>query len=137
MARQGDSRNCQELNTSIKTNSLQYDKGFPFFREPLEIGKFSLDETRQFKYDSSQLKNYYPPSDITKCRFDLKSGYEIMIQKDDSVKEYIDTLLQWIMESKDRFVIKKTSSQSHPSSKEGSAPKPENEDFQRYNNSVQ
>jgi len=119
MATGCSSNNVQQFDDSLSTNSFQYDKGFPFFREPLEIGKFSLDESRQFKNNSSQLKYYYPPKDSSKCKFDLRSGYGIMIHKDEDVKEYIDTLLQWIMESKDRFLIKK--SNPHSQLKEGNS----------------
>ncbi|XP_035828326.1 decapping and exoribonuclease protein isoform X2 [Aplysia californica] len=107
----------ESASPALKTSPLyRFEKSFPYFREPGEIGTFSLDADRQFHNDKRQLKSYFPPKDPGHCRFDLKHGYEIMIHKDESVKEYLHTLLQWIMESRDRFVVKKTPSKGSCSS---------------------
>ena len=90
----------------IQTDHSKYDKNFPHFRKPDEIGSFSLDDQHHFFNDRSQLREYYPPKDVRKCQFDLRHGYHKMIKKDESVRELIDNMLNWIMENKERFIIK-------------------------------
>lgn len=95
------------LKSVLQTYCEKYDKSFPYFRQPTEVGSFSLDEQRIFHHNRSQLKNYHPPRNVECCQFDLNHGYSQMIKKDESVKEKIDNMLKWIMENKDRFTIKK------------------------------
>jgi len=89
----------------LKTHSRLYNEKFPFFRQPQEIGFFSLDEARVQQDDRSQLKDYFPPKNSEHCKFDLRYGYDKMIKRDEQVKEYIDNLLHWIMNHKDKFIV--------------------------------
>lgn len=87
----------------------KFDGKFPFFRKPKEIGKLSIDLQRVFHNDKSQLKFYIPPLDLNHVKFDLRNGYKDFIRKDESVKEYIDNILRWILNNPKQLGLKDTS----------------------------
>ena len=72
----------------------RFDREFPYFRLPSEVGSFSLDASRVYVDSRSHLRVYSPPSDRT-VAWDLSHGYSDFIQRDESKKEYIDHLLKW------------------------------------------
>ena len=86
---------------------VKFDKNFPFYRRPQEIGYFSLDIKRQIAHDKSQLRYYTVPQNV--C-FDLRLGFEKMIQKDEEQKEFIDHILKWILKHRHVFAIRSRSS---------------------------
>ena len=97
----------QKLLKTFSVHPLSYfDKKFPFFRQPKEIGSFSQDFKRNFKDDSSQLSLYCPPLHGECVAYDLRKGYDTYIKRDESVKEYIDDLLRWISQHKDVFSLR-------------------------------
>jgi RAT1-interacting protein len=98
------SRKRKAESAWLRTSPDQFDRQFPNFREPVEQGSFSLDEGRRFRHDSSQLRNFVPPADLTRCALDLTHGYKDMIHRDESVKEFLDDLLRWIMCNKHKFL---------------------------------
>ena len=73
----------------------RFDRQFPYFRLPTELGSFSLDASRNYVHNRSHLRVYSPPSD-RKVAWDLSNGYSDFIQRDETKMEYIDHLLQWI-----------------------------------------
>ena len=73
----------------------RFDGEFPYFRLPTELGSFSLDGSREFVDNRSHLRVYSPPSDGN-IAWDLSHGYNVFVKRDESKKEYIDHLLQWI-----------------------------------------
>jgi len=73
----------------------RFDREFPYFRLPSELGSFSLDGSRKFVDSRSHLRVYSPPGDGN-IAWDLSHGYDVFVQRDESKKEYIDHLLQWI-----------------------------------------
>jgi len=73
----------------------RFDRAFPYFRLPSELGCFSLDASREYVDSRSHLRVYSPPSDRN-VAWDLSHGYNVFIQRDESKKEYIDHLLKWI-----------------------------------------
>ncbi|XP_060587638.1 decapping and exoribonuclease protein-like isoform X2 [Ruditapes philippinarum] len=89
-------------------NRRQFDKMSPFFKQPLEIGAFSLDISRNFDNSRNQLKFFIKPQDLQKVEFNLRKGYRKMIRKDDSKPEYIDNILRWITNNPDELSIKGT-----------------------------
>ncbi|XP_045212576.1 decapping and exoribonuclease protein-like isoform X1 [Mercenaria mercenaria] len=96
-------------DTSFDTRNHRYfDKNFPFFRQPVEIGSFSLDINRKFEHSRKQLKYYVKPSDLNRVHFNLCEGYSTMIRKDETVKESINYMyiLSWISENMEKFAIK-------------------------------
>ena len=73
----------------------RFDREFPYFRMPSELGSFSLDGSREFVDGRLQLRVYSPPSDKN-IAWDLSHGYSVFVHRDESKKEYIDHLLKWI-----------------------------------------
>jgi len=73
----------------------RFDQKFPHFRLPSELGSFSLDASRDYVDSRSHLRVYCPPSDGN-ISWDLSHGYNVFIQRDESKKEYIDHLLNWV-----------------------------------------
>ena len=81
----------------------KFSQGFPYFRQPVEFGFFSLDGTRAFHNDASQLKAYIPPRIQFDLDYDLRDGYGTHIEKDDDIKERLTHLLTWIKRNKAKF----------------------------------
>ncbi|KAK6171101.1 hypothetical protein SNE40_019359 [Patella caerulea] len=83
----------------------QFDKDFPYFREPREVGSFSQDSNGHCHPDKRQLKYvvHYPNKSVN---FNLRKGFKEMIKKDESKLEYIDDLLRWVISEPRAFVSK-------------------------------
>ncbi|KFM75770.1 Protein Dom3Z, partial [Stegodyphus mimosarum] len=86
----------------VVQNAFHYNGNFPSFRQPTEIGCFSLDGERQFHDDNHQLKYLVMPRSITGLHMDLNKGYSEAIKKDFQKKEKIDTMLRWILTHQER-----------------------------------
>ncbi|KAK9767201.1 decapping endonuclease targeting mRNA [Basidiobolus ranarum] len=67
------------------------------FRQPVEIGSFSYDSERNTRMDDSELKYYYPPE----LNSSLSENYEKYIERDQSVPEHIDALLECLTHVKE------------------------------------
>lgn len=80
------------LNFSLERLE-DFNKPFPSYRQPVEIGCFSIDGDRKLLRNKSQLKYYSAPK---KLNLPLSSGYESCIDKKDSREEGIVLLLEWI-----------------------------------------
>lgn len=73
-----------------------YERDFPVYKQPVEVGGFSLDSQRRFFNDSRQLRYYVEPD--RNPNFDLRDGYkDRFVKRDDSVKEKLDHVLRWIL----------------------------------------
>ena len=101
---------------SFNVNPLsKFDLPFPNYRQPTEIGCFSLDAKRDFTDGSSQLRYYCSPSksdqkDVTNnLGFDLKIGYDQFIKKDENDEERLNDPLRWILHNR-KFIVKDQSS---------------------------
>lgn len=112
----------------MKTSPYLYDRAFPNLREPVEVGRFSLDGNRKFRHDSSQLRSFLPPDNWDRCAFNLRDGYRDMIKRDESKKEYLNDLLRWIMLNKQKFAVRPTPSKD----KQHQAKYVEEQIFNRY-----
>ncbi|KAG1169830.1 hypothetical protein G6F70_008113 [Rhizopus microsporus] len=66
----------------------RYEGSFPVYKQPQELTCYSIDHHRRVWFDDREMKYYYPPSGK-----DLNVGYDQFIQRDESVSEHIDTLL--------------------------------------------
>lgn len=93
-----------------------YDKKFPFFRRPRIIGSFSLDGSRKFVADRSQMRFFCPEklknsaqagSSYKRVQWNLNEGYDKVIHKDQNFKkdEGISCMLKWILQNKNAFEV--------------------------------
>ena len=97
-----------KLNSSLSVHPSHYSSKFPFYREPSEIGCFSLDSKRQFHHNNSQLRYCVLPDNLDRVQFDLNQGYAECIKRDETVKDYIDDMLRWISHNKHKFLLAQT-----------------------------
>ena len=70
-----------------------FNQPFPNYRQPVEIGCFSVDGDRKMLRNKSQLKYYSAPK---KLNLPLSAGYESFVAKKDAKEEGIKLLLEWI-----------------------------------------
>lgn len=83
----------------LSTRKEHYERDFPVYKQPVEVGSFSLDSQRRFFNDSRQMKYYVEPD--RSPRFDLRDGYrDRYVKRDESVKERLDHLLRWLLENR-------------------------------------
>lgn len=96
---------------SLSTRAQLYERVFPQYRQPVEVGVFSLDSERAFFNDSRQLRYYVDPGN--KPNFNLRDGYrDRFIKRDDAVKERLDHILRWIVANRAKLLSTHTSSSS-------------------------
>ena len=81
----------------------KFEGDSPYFRQPKEVGCFSLDEERQFLDNDSRLRYYTPPEVVD---FDLRAGYKEFIRRDEEKKDRLDDMLRWIKLHPEKFRIK-------------------------------
>lgn len=93
----------------LSTRRELYERDFPVYKQPVEIGTFSLDSERRFFNDSRQLRYYVEPD--RSPNFNLRDGYRDRFRKrDDSVKEKLDHILRWILANRSKLSSKSTKS---------------------------
>lgn len=96
---------------SLSARAQLYERVFPQYRQPVEVGVFSLDSHRDFYNDSRQLRYYVEPEN--KPKFNLRDGYrDRFIKRDDGVKERLDHILRWIGANRAKLRSTHTSSSS-------------------------
>lgn len=87
----------------------------PFYRQPIEVGHFSLDDHRRFHDDKRQLRYFSPPRDIN---FDLRAGYKDFVKRNEDVKEGLENLLQWVQCHHEKFeIVQSPTSETPPEGK--------------------
>lgn len=96
---ENNARRVRPTESPLQTMSVLrqlYDRDFPVYKQPVEIGHFSLDSKRNFWSDARQLRYYAEPE---KCpNFNLRDGYhDRFVKRDDSIKEKLDHILRWIL----------------------------------------
>ncbi|XP_061892323.1 decapping and exoribonuclease protein [Entelurus aequoreus] len=96
---------------ALSTRRELYQRDFPLYRQPVEVGSFSLDSQRRFFNDSRQMRYYVEPEKGP--HFDLKDGYkDRFIQRDERVKEKLDHILRWILANRSKVARRTDSSHS-------------------------
>lgn len=86
----------------LSTRKELYERDFPVYKQPVEVGCFSLDSERRFFNDSRQMRYYVEPD--RNPNFDLRDGYkDRFIKRDDSVKEKLDHILRWIVANRSKL----------------------------------
>ncbi|XP_006791528.1 decapping and exoribonuclease protein [Neolamprologus brichardi] len=87
---------------TLSTRRELYERDFPVYKQPVEVGCFSLDSERRFFNDSRQMRYYVEPD--KNPNFNLRDGYrDRFIKRDDSVKERLDHILRWIVANKSKI----------------------------------
>eukprot|EP00118_Oscarella_pearsei_P004300 m.18146 g.18146 ORF g.18146 m.18146 type:complete len:395 (+) comp27606_c0_seq2:157-1341(+) len=74
----------------------QFCGSFPTYKQPKELGSYSLDWDRQFHDDQRCRKVYTPPEPGKPVNFDLSEGYKAFVGKDEDEKHYLNPILTWI-----------------------------------------
>ncbi len=92
----------KEINQGFCVKNASFNKKFPFFRQPMEIGSFSIDAERRFTDGRERLRKYKEPGSRN-VQFNLRDGYKIFEARDETKKEYINYILRWVLLHKDRF----------------------------------
>ncbi|KAM4598492.1 decapping and exoribonuclease protein [Polymixia lowei] len=96
---------------ALSTRRQLYERDFPVYKQPVEVGSFSLDSARRFFNDSRQLRYYVEPD---RCpNFDLRDGYkDRFVKRDDGVKEKLDHILRWILANRSKLQSRATTASS-------------------------
>ncbi|CAJ1074982.1 decapping and exoribonuclease protein [Xyrichtys novacula] len=95
----------------LSTRRELYERDFPVYKQPVEVGSFSLDSRRRFFNDARQLRYYVEPD--KEPNFDLRDGYkDRFIKRDDSVKEKLDHILRWILANRSKLSSKSAENKS-------------------------
>ncbi|XP_066498680.1 decapping and exoribonuclease protein [Hoplias malabaricus] len=98
----GGAETFRPVPQSLGTRRHLYERDFPVYKQPVEVGVFSLDSERRFHGDPRQLRYFVDPGKSP--NLNLRDGYrDRFIKRDDGVKENLDHLLRWIVENKDRL----------------------------------
>ncbi|CAB1456912.1 unnamed protein product [Pleuronectes platessa] len=96
---------------SLSTRKELYERDFPVYKQPVEVGSFSLDGERRFFNDARQMRYYEEPE--RSPNFDLRDGYkDRFIKRDDSVKEKLDHILRWIIANRTKCSSSATTASS-------------------------
>lgn len=83
----------------LSSRKEHYERDFPVYKQPVEVGSFSLDSERRFFNDGRQMRYYTQPD--RSPSFDLRDGYrDRYVKRNDSVKERLDHLLRWVLENR-------------------------------------
>ncbi|XP_071962628.1 decapping and exoribonuclease protein-like [Antedon mediterranea] len=82
----------------------RFNGKFPFFRQPVEVGCFSMDKDRKLHTDARMLKYLYDTREKS-VHYDLQHGYSVYEKRDDDVKERLNNIMRWILGMKKHFVL--------------------------------
>lgn len=95
-------RSTEEGQQTLSAHRQLYERNFPLYKQPVEVGCFSLDSRRNFCNDQRQLRYYVQPTKSPD--FNLRDGYTSrFVKRDDSVKEKLDHVLKWILANRDKI----------------------------------
>jgi len=87
---------------TLSTRRQLYERNFPLYKQPVEVGCFSLDSHRNFFNDQRQMRYYVEPR--KRPDFNLRDGYtNRFVKRDDGVKEKLDHILRWILANRDKI----------------------------------
>lgn len=96
---------------TLSTRKELYERDFPLYKQPVEVGCFSLDSQRRFFNDDRQMRFYVEPDKSP--NFDLRDGYkDRYVKRDENVKERLDHILKWIITNMSKLKSKGTANSS-------------------------
>ncbi|XP_068606310.1 decapping and exoribonuclease protein [Brachionichthys hirsutus] len=97
----------------MSTRKERYERDFPVYKQPVEVGCFSLDSGRKFFNDGRQMRYYNEPD--RNPNFNLRDGYaDRFTKRDESVKEKLDHILRWILANRSELNSKAAASSLCP-----------------------
>ncbi|KAI8059289.1 hypothetical protein BC940DRAFT_328364 [Gongronella butleri] len=76
-------------------HTSRYQGSFPVYKQPTELTSYSIDHERRVWFDDRELKYYYPATGK-----DLTVGFDKFIERDETVPEHLDTLLDALTDAK-------------------------------------
>ncbi|XDV13873.1 hypothetical protein PO909_002184 [Leuciscus waleckii] len=86
---------------TLSAHRQLYERNFPLYKQPVEVGFFSLDSHRNFFNDQRKLRYY------------VEDGYtNRFVKRDDGVKEKLDHMLKWILANRDKIKTRDQTSSS-------------------------
>ncbi|UYV80923.1 DXO [Cordylochernes scorpioides] len=85
------------FDTTIPGHSVN----FPLYQQPVEIGNFSIDGSRNYCPDPHNLKYLHLPPSTRNLQLDLNRGFENAIKKDFYNFERLDSIIKWIALNKE------------------------------------
>lgn len=95
---------AEQKLTEVKIRTENLDKNFPNFQQPKIRGYFSVNKSREFVPDSSQLKYFYSTHLKNKSLyFDLNKGIEKCVKKPENLDEKLDFLLHFLCRNLQHF----------------------------------
>ncbi|XP_034045338.1 decapping and exoribonuclease protein isoform X2 [Thalassophryne amazonica] len=95
----------------LSTRRELYERNFPVYKQPVEVGCFSLDSRRRFFSDRRQMRYFVEPE--RKPNFDLRDGYrDRFIKRDEDQKERLDHMLRWISANRSKVKSRVATSSS-------------------------
>ncbi|XP_056437818.1 decapping and exoribonuclease protein [Gadus chalcogrammus] len=98
---------------ALSTRRQLYEKPFPVYKQPVEVGSFSLDSERRFFNDARQIRYFVEPP--SRPDFNLRDGYkDRFVKRDDSIKEKLDHILRWILANKSKLESRVAAASSSP-----------------------
>ncbi|KAK0147402.1 Decapping and exoribonuclease protein [Merluccius polli] len=98
---------------ALSTRRQLYEKDFPVYKQPVEVGSFSLDGERRFFNDARQMRYFVKPH--PRPNFDLRDGYkDRFVKRDDGVKEKLDHILRWILANRSKLQSSVSAASSSP-----------------------
>ncbi|XP_053577926.1 decapping and exoribonuclease protein [Bombina bombina] len=99
------SRRHLESFPNLSSHHSLYEKSFPFYRMPSEVGQFSLDKERRYHGDARKLRYYRPPTEgkWASPGWDLIDGYEdCYARRDEEEKEGLLHILTWAKDNQEK-----------------------------------
>ncbi|KAI9275589.1 RAI1 like PD-XK nuclease-domain-containing protein [Phascolomyces articulosus] len=79
----------------------RYTGRFPEYKQPVEVNSYSIDGDRRVWFDNRELK-YYAKPQLTPATPSLSYNYDRFIQRDETIPEHIDTLLDALTDAKSK-----------------------------------
>jgi hypothetical protein len=93
---------CAEMAADLPVHPSHYGSStFPHFSRPLELGCLSRGTELIWESDSARELRVYKEA---RLGADLRDGFDIFIEKDESVKERLDAILAWIRRQRYGYV---------------------------------
>ncbi|KAI9499528.1 RAI1 like PD-XK nuclease-domain-containing protein [Zychaea mexicana] len=96
-----------EQNSFRVLPAHRYSGRCPEYRQPIEVNSYSIDADRRVWFDDRELKYYAAPR-LTSTTPSLSYNYDRFVQRDETIPEHIDTLLDALTDAKSKSTVDDT-----------------------------